>query len=74
MTARELFTVILMTVGTIWTLIAFAVLVTHLIAIIYVPQNTSYEMEGIINTGINLVCGLALFFSANRIARLVQRH
>jgi hypothetical protein len=72
MTARELFTVILMSIGTVWTLIAFAILVTHLVAILYVRQTSSYEIQGIVETGINLVCGLALFFSANRIAKLVR--
>jgi hypothetical protein len=75
MTARQLFAVLLMTIGTVWSLIAFAVLINHFVDQLYLPHTGTYPYEtaGMVGSGINLVCGLILFFSANRISRLVGR-
>ena len=75
MTAKELLAIIIRTIALLWSVIAFVLLVSHLIDSYTTPydQIGAYHNSGMISAGINLICGLTLFFSANVIARTVHR-
>ena len=74
MTARELLTVMLMTIGTIWAVISFVLLINHFLDATYLPPDLFLnEKIGFIGSAINFFCGLVLLFSANTIARLIKR-